>query len=584
MLRIIFLVAWCLCTNTSRAAAPAHTADWITRSNQLAREYTLERAVWNPESASSEGYREFDAQAMRVVDDMVTPERERLRRWQKRLRTQLRGERDAEYRVDVQLLLHDVEEELVDLRLDERFGVIPFHAGTEIIFNNLRELINEQTDATRRRAAALRFHKYVRGFDTFAPLLSALQSQTRAVLQQHPHRQLLPTRQEVQHYLDDSASYVASIRTLLQQCPRTDWHDDYRVFVQQSQVYDAFVRSDILPHARDDFHLPAALYQFNVRSSGIHTPPTQLIRAARADYRALYQQFTQLAARVAQAHGWTDTTPAAVIRNLKIHTTPHGGAPLALYRNANQLLTRVIRDHDLLTLPATPLHIRLGGDSESRSQPIPHLLSAPLVNNHGERPEFVIPATAHGTLSLDDFSYPAAAVILTAHEGRPGHDIQFSTMLDRGTSIIRAEYAFNSANVEGWALYAESIVTPFLPDDMQLVGLQFRLWRTARAFLDPEVQLGRITPDEVMHFLTEELGASKKLADLEVRRYTYDMPGQAPSYYYGFTRLLAAKHAMQHRLGKNFSERCFNDTVLSFGLLPIDILCDRLRNSMSCSQ
>lgn len=46
-------------------------------------------------------------------------------------------------------------------------------------------------------------------------------------------------------------------------------------------------------------------------------------------------------------------------------------------------------------------------------------------------------------------------------------------------------FAFNSVNVEGWGLYAEAEMKPFEPLDGQLIALQHRLLRAARAFLDP---------------------------------------------------------------------------------------------------
>ena len=52
---------------------------------------------------------------------------------------------------------------------------------------------------------------------------------------------------------------------------------------------------------------------------------------------------------------------------------------------------------------------------------------------------------------------------LTAHEARPGHEMQFSSIIESGVSIARAVFAFNSANVEGWGLYAEAIMRPYLP-------------------------------------------------------------------------------------------------------------------------
>ena len=74
-------------------------------------------------------------------------------------------------------------------------------------------------------------------------------------------------------------------------------------------------------------------------------------------------------------------------------------------------------------------------------------------------------------------------------------------MIESGVSIARAVFAFNSVNVEGWALYAEAEMQPYEPLDGQLFALQMRAQRAARAFLDPMVNLGQITPEDVKQFL-----------------------------------------------------------------------------------
>ena len=64
---------------------------------------------------------------------------------------------------------------------------------------------------------------------------------------------------------------------------------------------------------------------------------------------------------------------------------------------------------------------------------------------------------------LEDFTFDAATWTLTAHEARPGHELQFASMVENGVSLARALFAFNSVNVEGWALYAEAETQPYLP-------------------------------------------------------------------------------------------------------------------------
>jgi hypothetical protein len=110
---------------------------------------------------------------------------------------------------------------------------------------------------------------------------------------------------------------------------------------------------------------------------------------------------------------------------------------------------------------------------------------------------------------------------LTAHEARPGHDLQFTSMVDNGVSIARSIFADNSANVEGWAVYMESVMEPYEPLEGQLFSLDDRLLRIARAFLDPMLNLGLMRPEQAKAFLINEVALSESDATEEVNRYTF---------------------------------------------------------------
>jgi uncharacterized protein (DUF885 family) len=143
-------------------------------------------------------------------------------------------------------------------------------------------------------------------------------------------------------------------------------------------------------------------------------------------------------------------------------------------------------------------------------------------------------------------------------------------MIEHGVSLARSRYAFNSTNVEGWGLYAEYIAKPYMPLEGQLISLQFRLLRAARAFLDPELQAGKVQPEDAMKMLTQDCVFSAPFANQEVERYTFRSPGQANSYFYGYTRLLQLRKDTQAALGSKFDQKKFHDFLLEQGLLPPD--------------
>jgi uncharacterized protein (DUF885 family) len=113
---------------------------------------------------------------------------------------------------------------------------------------------------------------------------------------------------------------------------------------------------------------------------------------------------------------------------------------------------------------------------------------------------------------------------------------------------------------------------PYMPDDGKLISLQLRMLRSARAFLDPELQEGKVTPEQATQVLENDVVCSKAFATEEVERFTFRMPGQAPSYFDGFTRLLEIRKSAQAALGPKFKLQRFHDFILSQGLLPPNLL------------
>jgi len=237
----------------------------------------------------------------------------------------------------------------------------------------------------------------------------------------------------------------------------------------------------------------------------------------------------------------------------------------------------IIRREKILTLPKREARIRLASEAESAAIPAPNMRPPRLIGNTGEMGEFVLPlkvptsagaGAAGGVKSFDDFTFEAASWTLTAHEARPGHELQFAAVIEKGVSLARALFAANSTNIEGWGLYAEAEAKPYEPIDGQLIALQHRLMRAARAFLDPDLQAGRITPDTATRFLMDEVVLSEPMAKQEVDRYTFWAPGQATSYFYGYVRWMQLKAETELALGKSFNRLRFHDFLLAQGTLP----------------
>ena len=97
--------------------------------------------------------------------------------------------------------------------------------------------------------------------------------------------------------------------------------------------------------------------------------------------------------------------------------------------------------------------------------------------------------------AYDDFTFDAVTWTLTAHEARPGHELQFATMVEKGVSMARAPCSPSTASTSRAGPSTGGRDAAYDAAGRPARSLQLRLMRAARAFLDPELQMGRIQPD-----------------------------------------------------------------------------------------
>ena len=330
----------------------------------------------------------------------------------------------------------------------------------------------------------------------------------------------------------DSKRLVSGIGDLFKKAGLTGYEPALTKLGEQLDAYDAWLKAEIIPRSRTEARLPPELYAVYLRNFGVNDPPEAVLRAALISFGEIRNEMNALAPLIARSHKLpANSDYRAVLRTLKKQQLKNAEI-LPLYTQRLAVLEDITRREHVVTLPQRKAKIRLASEAESAMQPAPHMDAPRLIGNTGEYGEFVLPLATPGApgqkdLRTDDFTFDAATWTLTVHEARPGHELQFTRMLENGVSIARAVFAFNSANVEGWALYAEAEMKPYLPLEGQLASLQHRMLRAARAFLDPMVNLGQITPEDARRVLMEDVVMSEGMAKQEVDRYTFRAPGQA---------------------------------------------------------
>ncbi len=557
-------------------AVPAQepAADWIAASNKYTDLLLAVEMKHAPELGSNQGLSQFDAEVSQPTLADEDQERQEKEGVLSTLKGALGQQKQKPVAQDLQIVIRKIELQFRKQDFD-RAHKVDFLNASKMVFSGLRVLLDEQTPSERRPAAVVRIRKYA-GLESGYQSLTEILKQ-RVIEQMAKPGVVYPARTEIETELSRNPNYLEGIATLLQEYKLSGWREPYDKLKSQLVEYDAWTKAHVLPRARADFRLPPEEYALNLEDYGIDIPPGQLAAMAHQAFSDIQTEMKPIAAQIAKGKRLPSGDYRDVIRELKKQQLV-GDAILPFYQERLKQVEEIIVDKQIVSLPNRSARIRIATAAETAQQPAPHMVPPPFLHNTGQKGEFVLPLNIPArpgqatSENYDDFTFDAAAWTLTAHEARPGHELQFDSMLEHGVSVARFRYAFNSTNVEGWGLYSEYLIRPYMPLEGQLVSLDYRLMRAARAFLDPELQAGKIQPEDAFRVLEQDVVQSHAFAQEEVERYTYRAPGQANSYFYGYTKLIELRKEAEAGLGTKFNQRKFHDFILEQGLLPPDLM------------
>jgi uncharacterized protein (DUF885 family) len=570
---LIVLIAFLLTMSTIAQDKPADHA-WIATSDTFTKMLVQVEMKHSPESGSRQGLAEYDELISQPTLADEDQERKEIQEVVAKFKAALPQQKQKEVAQDLEIMIRRIE---LQFKIEDyqRAHEVPFVNASQQVFVGLRILLDEQTPAERRPAAVMRIRRYA-GLDPKFKSLTEILKQ-RVNEQMAKPGVIYPAKVEIETELGRNSNYLEGIAALCKEYKLANWEEPYNKLKSELVDYDAWIKTTVLPKARADFRLPPEEYALALQNFGIDIPPAEMAAMAHKGFNEIQEEMKPIAAQIARERKLPSSDYRDVIRELKKQQLV-GDAILPFYENRLKQIEEIITKEQIVSLPDRPARIRIASAAETAQQPAPHMVPPPFLHNTGQKGEFVlplnIPAGPGQTSSqkYDDFTFDAAAWTLTAHEARPGHELQFDSMVEHGVSIARARYAFNSTNVEGWGLYSEYLIRPHMPLEGQLVSLDYRLLRAARAFLDPELQSGKVTPEEAKRVLEQDVVQSPAFAEEEVERYTYRAPGQANSYYYGFTKLVALRKDVEGALGPKFNQKKYHDFILAQGLLPPDLL------------
>jgi hypothetical protein len=545
--------------------------DWVQRSNEIAYRILESGAKFAPEFSGQMGVSGYDEEIYDLGPNLYERQMENARQNLAMLRELLETEEDPRVRQDIEIMIQSVEDSM-EASTVEYERVLPYGNMAGLIFAGFRGLLDKQVPLERQQAALVRLKKYNGTAEGYQPLTEL--AKQRLTERLDVPDLIKPYLGEVEQDLERAPIMIAGLTQLFQATQLEGYEQDLELLSQQLTGLNEWVRETVLPNTRESAMLPRELYELQLKNYGVEASPEELMRTGQVAFVNIRNEMMALAPLVAKKFGYETTDYREVLRLLKKDQV-HGDELMARYQSIMVELDQIIEREGLVSLPDEPARVRMATAAETAQQPAAHLDIPRLIGNTGEFPEFIVPRIEQnedGTWPASDYAFPAQMWTLSAHEARPGHEMQFTTMIRGGVSTARALFAFNSANVEGWALYAEAISKPYMPLEGQLYSLQGRLLRAARIWLDPMLNLGLVTAEEAKRVLMEEVVEDDLNAQTEIDRYTFRSPAQATAYYYGYENLQALRARTEMRLKDRFDQQAFHDFILAQGLLPPEVL------------
>jgi uncharacterized protein (DUF885 family) len=179
------------------------------------------------------------------------------------------------------------------------------------------------------------------------------------------------------------------------------------------------------------------------------------------------------------------------------------------------------------------------------------------------------------------------------HEGVPGHHLQLAQWMVEAPNLSRYQSTVGmvSANIEGWALYAERLMDElgFFADPGRRLGfLSGQQLRAVRVAVDIGMHLAMpiptgqpfhpgetMTPELGLELLLAHAGSDVEMLESEWVRYL-GWGGQAIGYKLGERVWLAGRDAARQRHGADFDLKAWHMAALRQGSLGLDDLATSL--------
>ena len=335
------------------------------------------------------------------------------------------------------------------------------------------------------------------------------------------------------------------------------------------------IRSEILPHARDDDHcgvgaLPGgeAYYRLCIRrETSLDLSPQELHDFGLSEITRIRGEIAELGQKV---FGVADV--AKVQEALRSSSAMHFSSAAEIEKKAEEVLARANA--------AVPNAFGIRPHAACEVVPVPEH-EAPFTTIAYYRPPSADgsrPGRYYVNTYMPETRTRYEAEVLAFHESVPGHHLQIAIAQEiRGLPLVR-RHGGSTAFVEGWALYSERLCDELglYSSDVDRLGmLSFDAWRACRLVVDTGIHAMGWSRRQAIEYMTANTLLAVNNVENEVDRYI-GTPGQALAYKVGQREILALRARAKEALGDRFDLKVFHDRVLENGAVTLSVLREQI--------
>lgn len=543
-------------------AAPALAAEPSFAT--LADQFWDEALADDPAFATQSGIHKYDDKIIDLSKPAIDKRIANDKAWKQRLAAVDAGKLSRDERIDLALLQHVVDSDLVSLEVYRRWRRLPRYYAEPAV-SSVYVVVKRNF-----APAAERMRSVIARENAVPKLVAAAKANLDDVDPINIELALTELPANIEFLQKDTVQAFASVKDAALQ---HELAASTRRATDALADYATWLKKDLSPRAHGHFAIGADAFAKKLAADeGITEPLDQVLARGEAELARLRAEFIATAKKI------DPSKPAQEVQASLGGDHPAGAQLIATVQARLAGLRKFLVDKSIVTIPSPVMPI------VQQSPPFMRAFTLASMDTPGP---FESKATeAYYNVTLPDAKWPAADVesylrggfsrtvieMVSIHEAFPGHYVQFLWM-PKMRSRTRKLYGCSS-NAEGWAHYSEQMMidegVAGADPKQRLAQLQEALLRAARYVVGIRMHVKGMTVAQGIEFFEKQGLQSHKVAEMETKRGTED-----PTYLYytyGKLEILKLRDEYKQKLGAQFTLRKFHDAFLSEGAIPLPLV------------